>query len=205
MIIICIFVHLIDNPMEFFHHFNLVCFYSSLNMTPDYKIEEPKKYVNDCSSHRLDKNEIVFVVIMNSKQQQFNRCQNRHLHHHLQTMDNNNQNLFRHLQAMVSKQDQHQYQHRQAMHHSHDLHRSHQHHLRQCNQNHLVTILSFQSTYHPRIILAAGKPSSNFNAQPTPRSGNRVSMRGAKGSAALNPNENINQNAICYACGVTIR
>lgn len=69
----------------------------------------------------------------------------------------------------------------------------------------LSAIMSSSNDVFSSPVLAAGKPSSNFNAQPTSRSGNRVLMRGAKGSAALNSNENINQSAICYACGITIR
>ncbi len=53
--------------------------------------------------------------------------------------------------------------------------------------------------------LAAGKPSFNANTQGTTRSGNRVFMKGNKGSASLNRNENANQTAKCYACGITIR
>ncbi len=53
--------------------------------------------------------------------------------------------------------------------------------------------------------VAAGKPSANANMQGTPRSGNRQFMKGTKGSASLNRNENANQSAICYACGTTIR
>ncbi|CAF4558687.1 unnamed protein product [Rotaria sp. Silwood1] len=52
---------------------------------------------------------------------------------------------------------------------------------------------------------AAAKPSFNVNVQGTPRSGNRVFMKGSKGSASLNRNENTNQTAKCYSCGITIR
>jgi hypothetical protein len=51
----------------------------------------------------------------------------------------------------------------------------------------------------------SAKPSFNVNIQGTPRSGNRVFMKGSKGSASLNRNENANQTATCYACGITIR
>jgi len=53
--------------------------------------------------------------------------------------------------------------------------------------------------------LAANRPSFNNNAQAATRSGNRVFTKGNKGSASLNQNENINQTATCYTCGITIR
>ncbi|CAF1188188.1 unnamed protein product [Rotaria sordida] len=52
---------------------------------------------------------------------------------------------------------------------------------------------------------ATNKPSFNVNVQATPGSGNRVFMKGSKGSASLNQNENTNQTPKCYACGVVIR
>lgn len=52
---------------------------------------------------------------------------------------------------------------------------------------------------------AGDKPSFNVNIGSNSRSGNRVFMKGAKGTASLNPNQNINQTATCYACGTTIR
>lgn len=63
-----------------------------------------------------------------------------------------------------------------------------------------ISCFVFQS-----LLGAANKPSFNVNVQGTPRSGNRVFMKGSKGSALLNRNENANQPAACYACGTTIR
>jgi hypothetical protein len=48
-------------------------------------------------------------------------------------------------------------------------------------------------------------PPSNVNIQGAPGSGNRAFKKGNKGSASLNRNENTNQIAVCYACGVKIR
>ncbi|CAF1563997.1 unnamed protein product [Adineta ricciae] len=52
---------------------------------------------------------------------------------------------------------------------------------------------------------AAGKPSFNINVQGTPGSTNRVFLKGNKGSASLNPNDNNTQTPVCHACGATIR
>lgn len=48
-------------------------------------------------------------------------------------------------------------------------------------------------------------PSFNVNIQGVPRSGNRVFMKGSKGSASLTRPDNNNQTATCYSCGVLIR
>ncbi|CAF3329569.1 unnamed protein product [Rotaria socialis] len=52
---------------------------------------------------------------------------------------------------------------------------------------------------------ATNKPSFNVNIQGTPRSGNRVIMKGSKGSASLTRNDNSNQPAVCHSCGISIR
>ena len=50
--------------------------------------------------------------------------------------------------------------------------------------------------------IATSKPTFKANKPGTPSSGNRVFN---KGSALLNRNDNINQVARCYACGIHIR
>jgi len=50
--------------------------------------------------------------------------------------------------------------------------------------------------------IAINKPSFNANKPGAPASGNRVNK---KGSALLNRNDNTNQIARCYACGINIR
>ncbi|CAF0813109.1 unnamed protein product [Adineta steineri] len=52
---------------------------------------------------------------------------------------------------------------------------------------------------------ATVKPSFNVNVQGTPRSGNRVFIRGNKGTAALNQNTNATATATCHTCGINIR
>ncbi|CAF4501896.1 unnamed protein product, partial [Rotaria socialis] len=70
---------------------------------------------------------------------------------------------------------------------------------RNTRQDYLVKI--FASLY----FLATNKPSFNVNIQGTPRSGNRVIMKGSKGSASLTRNDNSNQPAVCHSCGISIR
>lgn len=55
------------------------------------------------------------------------------------------------------------------------------------------------------VFLAMSKPSLNTNKLGTSNSGNRAIQRGSKGSALLNRNDNANQVARCYACGINIR
>jgi hypothetical protein len=53
--------------------------------------------------------------------------------------------------------------------------------------------------------IAINKPSFNVNIQAATGSGNRVFKKNTKGSALLNRNDNANQKAMCYACGINIR
>jgi hypothetical protein len=50
--------------------------------------------------------------------------------------------------------------------------------------------------------LAINKPSFNTNKPGIPGSGSRINK---KGSALLNRNDNTNQIARCYTCGINIR
>ncbi len=100
-----------------------------------------------------------------------------------------------------------------------------QHQLNQCLNQHLIII----HNNHARILIfphqnpvvifleqrfisflclslaATNKPSFNVNIQGAPGSSNRVFNKGIKGSALLNRNDNANQIAVCYACGIKIR
>ena len=53
--------------------------------------------------------------------------------------------------------------------------------------------------------IAMSKPSVNTNKLGSSNPGNRAIQRGSKGSALLNRNDNANQVARCYACGINIR
>ena len=55
------------------------------------------------------------------------------------------------------------------------------------------------------MFLEIGKSLFNGNNQGMLRPGNRTFMKGSKGSALLNQNENANQTATCYTCGTIIR
>lgn len=55
------------------------------------------------------------------------------------------------------------------------------------------------------MLIATNKPSFNANRPGASGSGNRKFQKANKGSALLNRNDNTNQKAVCFACGINIR